>query len=137
MSWIELADVAGAALTNGGPDAPTTAARWPRANEVISSAPPDWWFPGRELVDALGIQLAISAGHGGAAFDLFARALRRFDAVDQYAGAWLVAECADGLERSGFPAIATTRRLARERAEALAFAPLVMRLDDGARDANG
>ena len=137
VSWIELAAVAGAALTNGGPDAPTTAARWQRANELISSAPPDWWFPGRELVDALGIQLAISAGHGGAAFDLFARALRRFDAVDQYAGAWLVAECADGLERSGFPAIATTRRLARERAEALAFAPLVMRLDDGARDANG
>jgi hypothetical protein len=128
MAWIELSALGGAALTNGGPDAPSARARWERANVLIGAATPDWWFPGRETVDAVSVQLALSAGHSGAAFDLFARALHRFDAVDPYAGVWLVAECADGLERTGFPAIAVTRRLARERAESLAFAPLVARL---------
>ena len=44
----------------------------------------------------------------------------------------LVAECADELERAGLPAIAVTRRLASERARALAFAPLADRLADSA-----
>ena len=100
----------------------------------ISTAPPDWWFPGRELIDALGVQLALVAGHSGAAFDLFARALQRLEVVDPYAGAWMVAECADTLERRGFPAIAVTRRIARERAQAHAFAPLLARL--GSEGAN-
>ena len=128
VTWIELTALAGAALTNGGPNAPTTRARWERANELIASATPDWWFPGRELVDAVTLQMALGAGHSGAAFDQFARAIRRFDAVDPYAGAWLVAECADELERAGLPAIAVTRRLASERARALAFGPLAERL---------
>ena len=134
VAWIELAALAGAALTNGGPDAPSTARRWERANQIISTAPPDWWFPGRELIDALGVQLALVAGHSGAAFDLFARALQRLEVVDPYAGAWMVAECADTLERRGFPAIAVTRRIARERAQAHAFAPLLARL--GSEGAN-
>ncbi|MEP7381187.1 MAG: HD domain-containing phosphohydrolase [Gemmatimonadota bacterium] len=128
LGWIELTALAGAALTNGGPEAASTAARWERANQLIATAAPDWWFPGRELVDALSVHLALSAGHSGAAFDLFARALQRFETVDPYAGAWLVAECADGLERIGFPAIAVTRRIARERAQAHAFLPLLARL---------
>jgi len=122
--------LAGAALTNGGPTSPSAQARWQRANELIAAATPDWWFPGRELVDAVALQTALGAGHSGAAFDHFARALRRFEAVDPYAGAWLVAECANGLEQAGLPAIAVTRRLASERAQALAFGPLLDRLAD-------
>lgn len=132
VAWVELSALAGAALTNGGPEAPSTRARWERANVIIGASPADWWFPGRETVDALSVHLALGAGHSGAAFDLFARALRRFDAIDPYAGAWLVAECADELERTGFPAIAVTRRLARERAASLAFVPLVARLGGAA-----
>ena len=128
VAWCELSALAGAALTNGAPNSPDTWRHWQRANELIVAAAPDWWFPGRELVDALALQMALSAGHSGAAFDLFAIALRRLEAVDPYAGAWLVAECADDLERTGLPAIAVTRRLARERAVALSFAPLVERL---------
>ncbi|HEX4935648.1 MAG TPA: hypothetical protein VFV33_20850, partial [Gemmatimonadaceae bacterium] len=128
VTWIELTALAGAALTNGGPTATSTRERWERANELIAAAAPEWWFPGRELVDAVAVRMALGAGHSGAAFDQFARALRRFDAVDPYAGAWLVAECADELEQAGLPAIAVTRRLASERAQALAFAPLAERL---------
>ncbi len=133
LDWVELTALAGAALSNGGPDAPSTAVRWERANQIIAAASPDWWFPGREVVDALTVQLALGAGHSGAAFDIFTRAQRRFEAVDPYAGAWIVAECADGLEARGFPAVAVTRRIARDRARALSFAPLVSRLD-GAED---
>jgi hypothetical protein len=86
---------------------------------LIAGATPDWWFPGRELVDAVALQTALGAGHSGAAFDHFARALRRFEAVDPYAGAWLVAECANGLEQAGLPAIAVTRRLASEQRHGL------------------
>ena len=132
LAWVELTALAGAALTNGGPEAPSTAARWERANQIIAAAPPDWWFPGREVVDALTVQLALSAGHSGAAFDIFTRAQRRFELVDPYAGAWIVAECADGLEGRGFPAVAIARRIARERAEAHAFAPLLARLGGNA-----
>ena len=132
VAWIELASLAGAALTNGGPDAPSTWKRWERANELITSAPMDWWFPGREMVDAVALQMALSAGHSGAAFDLFARAQRRLDAVDPYAGAWLVAECASALERAGLPAIAVTRRAAAERARTFAFTPLAERLEEPA-----
>jgi diguanylate cyclase (GGDEF)-like protein/putative nucleotidyltransferase with HDIG domain len=130
IAWAEMTALAGAALTNGGPTSPTAQARWQRANELIAGATPDWWFPGRELVDAVALQTALGAGHSGAAFDHFARALRRFEAVDPYAGAWLVAECANGLEQAGLPAIAVTRRLASERAQALAFGPLLDRLAD-------
>jgi len=130
IAWAEMTALAGAALTNGGPTSPSAQARWQRANELIAAATPDWWFPGRELVDAVALQTALGAGHSGAAFDHFARALRRFEAVDPYAGAWLVAECANGLEQAGLPAIAVTRRLASERAQALAFGPLLDRLAD-------
>lgn len=132
VAWMELAALAGAALTNGGPEAPSTWKRWERANELIANAPPDWWFPGREMVDALALQMALSGGHTGAAFDLFARAQQRLDAVDPYAGAWLVAECAGALERAGLPAIAVTRRVAAERARTLAFVPLAERLEEPA-----
>jgi tetratricopeptide (TPR) repeat protein len=128
LAWVELTALAGAALTNGGPEAPGTATRWERANQIIAAAAPDWWFPGREVVDALAVQLALAAGHSGAAFDIFTRAQRRFELIDPYAGAWIVAECADGLEGRGFPAVAIARRIARDRAHAHAFMPLLTRL---------
>jgi len=129
IAWIELAALAGSVLTNGGPLSPSSWRPWSRANELIASAPPDWWFAGRELVDAVTLQVALGAGHSGAAVDLFARALRRLDAMDPYAGAWLVAECAPTLEVAGLPAVRVARRQAAERARSLAFAPLVARLE--------
>jgi tetratricopeptide (TPR) repeat protein len=129
IAWIELAALAGSVLTNGGPLSPSSWRPWSRANELIASAPPDWWFAGRELVDAVTLQVALGAGHSGAAVGLFARALRRLDAMDPYAGAWLVAECAPTLEVAGLPAVRVARRQAAERARSLAFAPLVARLE--------
>lgn len=132
VAWIELASLAGAALTNGGPEAPSTWKRWERAHELMTSATAEWWFPGREMVDALALQMALSSGHVGAAFDLFTRARQRLDTVDPYAGAWLVAECAAPLQRAGLPAIDATRRVAAERARTLTFAPLAERLEEPA-----
>lgn len=132
VAWLELASLAGAALTNGGPESPSSWKRWERATELMTSAVPEWWFPGREMVDALALQMALASGHTGAAFDLFSRARHRLDAVDPYAGAWLVAECAGVLERAGLPAIDATRRFAAERARTLAFVPLAERLEEPA-----
>ncbi|MDP1857850.1 MAG: diguanylate cyclase [Gemmatimonadaceae bacterium] len=128
VPWIELTALAGCALSNGGPDAASTRERWARANTLIAGARCDWWFPGREMLDALALQMALSAGHNGVAFDMFARSSRVLDAVEPYAAAWLVAECGDVLDAAGFPAIADARRLATERVSAMHFAPLAPRL---------
>ena len=80
------------------------------------------------MLDALALQMALSAGHNGMAFDMFARSSRVLDAVEPYAAAWLVAECGDVLDAAGFPAIAEARRLATERVVAMLFAPLAPRL---------
>ena len=128
VPWIELTALAGCALSNGGPDAASTRERWARANTLIAGARSDWWFPGREMLDALALQMALSAGHNGVAFDMFARSSRVLDAVEPYAAAWLVAECGDVLGAAGFPAIAEARRLATERVSAMHFAPLAPRL---------
>ena len=128
VPWIELTALAGCALTNGGPEAASTRERWARANTLIAGARADWWFPGREMLDALALQMALSAGHNGMAFDMFARSSRVLDAVEPYAAAWLVAECGDVLDAAGFPAIAEARRLATERVSAMHFAPRAPRL---------
>jgi hypothetical protein len=130
VPWIELAALAGAALTNGGPAAESTRGRWRRANELLATARPDWWFPGRELVDALAVHITLVSGQEGAAFDLFTRSARSLDAVDPFAGAWLVAECGDALRAAGLPSFAAAQRLAAGRASAMGFAPLVARLTE-------
>jgi hypothetical protein len=59
------------------------------------------WFQGRELVEALGIRLAILAGRDDAA-QLFADAARRAQPRDPYAGALLTVEFG-ALLRDGAP----------------------------------
>ncbi|MEO6443696.1 MAG: AAA family ATPase, partial [Gemmatimonadaceae bacterium] len=128
VPWIELTALAGSALTNGGPDASSARERWQRASELLAGVRADWWFPGRELLDALSLQMALAAGHSGVAFETFTRASHLLERVEPYAAAWLVAECGEELERAGLPAIGETRRLAAQRAAVLHFAPLIPRL---------
>jgi diguanylate cyclase (GGDEF)-like protein/putative nucleotidyltransferase with HDIG domain len=116
VPWIELTALAGAALTNGGPEAETTRERWRRASELMAAAPPDWWFPGRELVDLLAVRLALVGGHAGVAFDLFARATTQLEATDPHAAVWLAGESGEELQRAGFPASYAARRISAERA---------------------
>ncbi|MEO7964979.1 MAG: hypothetical protein ABIT38_13835, partial [Gemmatimonadaceae bacterium] len=130
VPWIELTALAGAALNNGGPTADSTRARWRRANEILAGARPDWWYPGREMIDALGVRIALNSGHESVAFDLFNNAEQTLDAVDPFASAWLVAECGETLRDAGLPSIATSHRIAAERPTELSFAPLTPRLGE-------
>lgn len=115
VSWIELTALAGAALSNGGPSADSTRLRWRRASEILAHARPDWWFPGREMLDSLAVRMALTSGHESVAIDLFTNAERALDAVDPFASAWLLAECGDALRDAGLPEFATTRQLAAQR----------------------
>ncbi|HEX5631670.1 MAG TPA: hypothetical protein VFX50_00510, partial [Gemmatimonadales bacterium] len=92
VPWIELTSLAGAILTNGGPASEETGRRWRRAGELIADSRSDWWFPGRELVDAVAIRMALHAGEGDVAAGILAHATRAIDAVDPAAAAWLVAD---------------------------------------------
>jgi hypothetical protein len=127
IAWVELTALAGAALNNGGPAADSTRARWRRANEILANARPDWWYPGRELLDALAVQIALGAGHESVAIDLFTNAERTLDTVDPFASAWLVSECGESLREVGLPSRALTRQLPAERSGANVFTSLAPR----------
>lgn len=118
VAWIELTALAGAALNNGGPTADSTRGRWRRANEILASARPDWWYPGREMLDALAVRIALGAGHESVAIDLFTNAERTLDSVDPFASAWLFSECGESLREVGLPSRAMTRRLPADRSAA-------------------
>ncbi len=55
------------------------------------------WFQGRELVEALAVRLAASAGQTADAARRYSLARDQADASDFYSAAWLTAECADVL----------------------------------------
>ena len=124
LAWVELAALAGTALSNGGAASEEGQERWQRSSALIADARPDWWFPGRELVDAFAVQVALAGGQSGAAFDLFLRARRRAEELDPWGAAWLVAECAPALETAGIRSLASTRRDAAEQAKRRGFAAL-------------
>lgn len=125
IPWIELVAHAGAALTNGGPDSEDSRSRWTRTSELVADARQDWWFPGREQVDAFAIRVALSGGHTSVAHDLFVKASRRLDTMDPYGSAWLVSECGAELEKLGLNSAGAARIAAAERARTFGFARLV------------
>ncbi|MGQ0647661.1 MAG: ATP-binding protein, partial [Gemmatimonadaceae bacterium] len=124
IAWIELAATAGAALSNGGPDSAAAHGRWARMSELVANAHPDWWFVGRELVDAFAVRMALAGGHPSVAHDLFLRAWRRLDTIDVFGSVWLIAECGPELERAGLRSIERTRLEAADRARRLGFGAL-------------
>jgi hypothetical protein len=94
----------------------------------VAEARPDWWFAGRELVDAFAVRMALAAGHPSVAHDLFQRAARRLDGVDAFGSAWLVAECGQELQRAGLRSVERTRLEAADRARRLGFRALAGQL---------
>lgn len=130
IPWIELVAHAGAALTNGGPDSEGSLERWARSSELVAEARADWWFPGREQVDAFAIRMALAGGHTSVAHDLFSRASHRLEMRDPYGSAWLVAQCASDLERLGVRTAGQARATAAERARIFGFAQLAAVLAD-------
>ena len=103
---VELGARAGqalAALAVGARSVAEDAMRWIRANVETR---PEWWFPGRDLVDALRIRLAAERGDEAHAMRLLNDAVALANRHDVYLGAFLVAECAPALRRAGEPLIA-------------------------------
>jgi hypothetical protein len=133
LPWIELVAHSGAALSNGGPDSESARIRWARASELVADARTDWWFPGREQVDAFAIRMALGGGHTSVAHDLFVKSTRRLDSLDPYGSAWLTSECAGALEEVGLAAIGTARLAAAERARTLGFSRLAESLASATR----
>jgi hypothetical protein len=76
------------------------AMRWIRANVETR---PEWWFQGRDLVDALRIRLAAERGDDVHAMRLLADAVSMVGRHDIYLAAHLVAECAPALRGVGVP----------------------------------
>ena len=97
---VELGARAGqalAALAVGARSVAEDAMRWIRANVEPR---PDWWFQGRDMVDALRIRLAAERGDDAHALRLLHEAVDIAGQHDPYVAAYLVAECAPSLMRS-------------------------------------
>jgi diguanylate cyclase (GGDEF)-like protein/putative nucleotidyltransferase with HDIG domain len=54
----------------------------------------DWWFQGRELLESLVIRLSAESARYGEALARFRVAVEQLEAINVYAAAWLVADCA-------------------------------------------
>ncbi|HEV8447293.1 MAG TPA: HD domain-containing phosphohydrolase [Gemmatimonadaceae bacterium] len=111
---VELGARAGqalAALAVGARSVAEDAMRWIRANVETR---PQWWFQGRDLVDALRIRLAAERGDDAHAMRLLADAVTLAGQHDIYLAAYLVSECAPSLRREVSPLVALIDQLLPE-----------------------
>ncbi|MGH7619456.1 MAG: diguanylate cyclase domain-containing protein, partial [Gemmatimonadaceae bacterium] len=124
---VELGARAGqalAALAVGARSVAEDAMRWIRTNVEPR---PEWWFQGRDLVDALRIRLAAERGDDAHALRLLHEAVAIAGRYDPYVAAYLVAECAPSLRRSTDALLALIDQISPE-VEALGFAGVAERL---------
>jgi tetratricopeptide (TPR) repeat protein len=111
---VELGARAGqalAALAVGARSVAEDAMRWIRANVETR---PDWWFLGRDVVDAVRIRLAAERGDDSHAMRLLTDAVDLAMRHDIYLAAYLVAECAPSLRGAAIPLVALIDRLVPE-----------------------
>ncbi len=73
----------------------------------------DGWFPGRELQDALAVELLAAIGDGSAVDARLTEAWHRAQTADRWAANWLLAELTPTLERIA-PAVLTRLRAERD-----------------------
>jgi ATP/maltotriose-dependent transcriptional regulator MalT len=124
---VELGARAGqalAALAVGSRSVAEEAIRWIRTNVEPR---PDWWFQGRDMVDALRVRLAAERGDDAHALRMLHEAVEIAGKHDPYVAAYLVAECAPSLMRSGAALLALIDTISPE-AEALGFTGVSERL---------
>jgi diguanylate cyclase (GGDEF)-like protein len=124
---IELGAKAGqalAALAVGARSVAEDAMRWIRTNVEPR---PDWWFQGRDMVDALRVRLAADRGDDAHALRLLHEAVDIAGQHDMYVAAYLVAECAPSLLRCGDGLLELIERITPD-VEALGFAGVAERL---------
>ncbi len=111
---VELGARAGqalAALAVGARSVAEDAMRWIRANVETR---PEWWFQGRDLVDALRIRVAAERGDDAHAMRLLTEAVALAARHDMYLAAYLVAECGPSLRGALVPLVALIDRLLPE-----------------------
>ncbi|MDB4876780.1 MAG: diguanylate cyclase [Gemmatimonadetes bacterium] len=113
-----------AALAVGQRAVAEDAMHWIRANVEPR---PEWWFQGREMVDALRVRLAAERGDDGHALRLLQESVKISREQDPYIAAYLVAECAPSLMRSTDALVALIDSVAPD-VNALGFAGLGDRL---------
>ena len=104
-----------------------------RASELLAGRR-DWWFQGRELIEALSIRLVAAGGDVADAAGIFDDALARTEAHDHYAVVWLAGECAGALRGASAAVDAAVDRLAIH-ARALGYQPVLDRLLAASRPA--
>ena len=124
---VELGARAGqalAALAVGSRSVAEDAMRWIRTNVEPR---PDWWFQGRDMVDALRVRLAAERGDDAHALRLLHEAVEIAGKYDPYVAAYLVAECAPSLMRSSDALLALIDNIS-PAVDALGFTGLAERL---------
>ena len=97
---VELGARAGQALASlavGAHSVAEDAMRWIRANVETR---PDWWFHGRDLVDALRIRMAADRGDDAHGLRLLHDGIKIALRHDPYVAGYLLVECAPSFRRS-------------------------------------
>jgi tetratricopeptide (TPR) repeat protein len=125
---VELGARAGQALASlavGQRSLAEDAMRWIRTNVEPR---PDWWFQGRDMVDALRVRLAAERGDDAHALRLLHEAVDIAGKYDPYVAAYLVAECAPSLMRANDGLLALIETISPE-VEALGFAGIAERFN--------
>jgi tetratricopeptide (TPR) repeat protein len=123
---MEIGALAGAGLAGldlGRRDYAYTAAR--NAETMIGERF-DWWFQGREVVEALSIRVAMELGRTAEAEQRFRTALAHTEPRDARSAAWLAAECAASLISGGADVWDFVTRFSH-RADEMAYAGLAAR----------
>jgi diguanylate cyclase (GGDEF)-like protein len=118
---------AGLALLDQG-DLAGAEARLRGAEERLASGTTAAWFQGRELLDALAVRVAATAGHAALANERFTNAFHLAEPNEAFAAAQLVAECASALAGVGVDTFDDTIERVRYAAIASGFDGIASKL---------
>ena len=138
---IELGARAGSALTELALGRTAAATDQARAITARMDGRPDWWFQGREIVEALRVRIAAARRDYTEAVGLLRENVEALRSRDLYAAGWLLGECAQALPPDKVPFSLITE-LSPEIENrgfaglALRFATLRLILNDGPRPAS-
>ena len=124
---VEAGALAGAGLATLALGRSEAAECVARAVAALVGSRAEWWFQGREIVEALSVRAAAAVGDTTLAEARFRASVAMAEQHDQYGAAWLVAECASALAAGGAHGVwDVVARFAPTAAE-LGYVPLAAR----------
>ncbi|HEU5173724.1 MAG TPA: tetratricopeptide repeat protein, partial [Gemmatimonadaceae bacterium] len=124
---VEIGAIAGAGLAAWSLGRRDAALHALRDVEALIGGRREWWFQGRELVEALRVRSLHAQVGPVLAADALARGVSAAEAHDAYGAAWLVAELAPELAAAGAGAVWELVAKYAGRVDALGYAPLSRR----------